>query len=116
MIAIDNKNMVITLKEYNEKKINVDLNLLEFNYNMKYNFKNKNYVFKISFTNNTKENIKILKALKRLVKKNIQFGVDYDDKNLLGIVENSNREIEDCIKAIFIQDIYKKYEFSTILK
>ena len=111
MIAINDKDIVITLEEYKDKKINVDIKLLEVNNKLKYNLKNEKYIFTIKFTNNIKESIKKLKALKKLVKKGVKFGIDYNGKNLLGIIENASKEIELCIKTIFIKNRDKRYEF-----
>lgn len=102
MINIYENFVIIELKEYKslhdkikeeiEEKININL-------------------FMINFTDDTTRNIKLLKKLKNNNYKIRYSGIEYNDNKLIGIVNNANQEIIDCIKAIFIDDKDKKYDF-----
>ena len=102
MINIYENFVIIELKEYKslhykikeeiEKKMNINL-------------------FMINFTDDTTQNIKLIKKLKNNNDKIRYSGIEYNDNKLIGIVNNANQEIIDCIKAIFIDNKDKKYEF-----
>ena len=109
MININDNFVIINLKEYNildiatkeEIKKNIDKN-----------------IFWISFKDNNKQNIKLLKKLKKEInikrknenrKKN--FGIEFNQYKLIGIIENENEEIISCIRAIFIEDKDERYEY-----
>lgn len=109
MINIDEKNILINYREYKENK----------SYFEKYNIKidaennelNNTNCFYICFNDNKKRTIRLLKKIKRLKHKNKITGIDYKDYNSIGIIENEDDEIINCIKAIFIEDKEKRYEY-----
>ena len=102
MIKIYENNIIIDFKEYSslssEKKEEIEKNI-----NVK--------LFTAIFTNDIKQNIKILKQLKKKNDRIGYCGIEYNGYILIGIVNNANEEIIDCIRAIFIKDRDERYEF-----
>ena len=72
MIKIDEKKVIINLKEYNSLESEIR-EKIENNKNVK--------LFFIKFTDNSKQNIKLLKQLKRKEKK--YYGIDYNNYKLI---------------------------------
>ena len=102
MIKIYENNIIIDFKEYsslNSKKKEE----IEKNINVK--------LFTAIFTNDIKQNIKILKQLKKKHDRINYCGIEYNENKLVGIINNANEEIIDCIRAIFIKDRDNRYEF-----
>ena len=102
MIKIYENNIIIDFKEYSslssEKKEEIEKNI-----NVK--------LFTAIFTGDTKQNIKILKQLKKKNDRIGYCGIEYNGYILIGIVNNANEEIIDCIRAIFIDNKDERYEF-----
>ena len=102
MINIDENRVIIKLKEYN--LLNPEIKKeIEKNINVK--------IFKIIFSDNTNQNIRLLKKMKKENQKEMYCGVKYYNYNLIGIIDNENDEIISCIKAIFIKNRDDRYEF-----
>lgn len=102
MINIYENTAIMEFKEYNQ-----------LNYKIKNEIEKKinKEIFMINFTDDIKQNIKLLKELKKKNKKIRYSGIKYNDYRLIGIINNANQEIIDCIKAIFIDNRDEKYEF-----
>lgn len=102
MINIYDNTAIMEFKEYNQ-----------LNYKIKNEIEKKinKEIFMINFTDDIKQNIKLLKELKKKNKKIRYSGIKYNDYRLIGIINNANQEIIDCIKAIFIDNRDEKYEF-----
>lgn len=105
MIKINEKDIIITKQEYNNSKY------LDKAFDINKNEKNNGYLFKINFSHNFKKNINLLIRLKQKIKKKRVNGIAYKNYNIIGIVYNSNEEINKCIKAIFIENKDEKYEY-----
>ena len=102
MIKIDDKRVIVD---------SIDLNKLDFKTEKEIYSDYKNKIFTAIFMDDIKQNIRILKKLK---KKNdiIHYsGIQYNGLKLIGIVNNANEEIIDCIRAIFIENRDERYEF-----
>ena len=102
MINIYDNTAIMEFKEYNQ-----------LNYKIKNEIEKKinKEIFMINFTDDIKQNIKLLKELKKKNNKIRYSGIKYNDYRLIGIINNANQEIIDCIKAIFIDNRDEKYEF-----
>ena len=102
MINIYENTAIMEFKEYNQ-----------LNYKIKNEIEKKinKEIFMINFTDDIKQNIKLLKELKKKNNKIRYSGIKYNDYRLIGIINNANQEIIDCIKAIFIDNRDEKYEF-----
>lgn len=102
MINIYENTAIMEFKEYNQ-----------LNYKIKNEIEKKinKEIFMINFTDDIKQNIKLLKELKKKNNKIRYSGIKYNDYRLIGIINNANHEIIDCIKAIFIDNRDEKYEF-----
>ena len=102
MINIYENTAIMEFKEYNQ-----------LNYKIKNEIEKKinKEIFMINFTDDIKQNIKLLKEKKKKNKKIRYSGIKYNDYRLIGIINNANQEIIDCIKAIFIDNRDEKYEF-----
>ena len=109
MIRIDEKNVILGKNEYNENKSFFDKYMINLD-NSK--IKNKDpKIFYITFDNNKKNTIKKLKKLKKIKQRNRINGIEYEGYNIIGITENLNEEIINCIKAIYIENREKRYEY-----
>ena len=102
MINIYENTAIMEFKEYNQ-----------LNYKIKNEIEKKinKEIFMINFTDDIKQNIKLLKELKKKNKKIRYSGIKYNDNRIIGIINKANQEIIDCIKAIFIDNRDEKYEF-----
>lgn len=102
MIKINDKYVIMNLNEFN---------LLQPMVKEKIEREIDKKVFKISFENNKKEDIKLLKKIKNNKFKYEKYGIDCNGQKLVGIIENENEEIISCLNAIFIDDKDERYEF-----
>lgn len=105
MIKINEKDIILTKQEYNNSKY------LDKAFDINKNEKNNRYLFVVNFTNKLRYNIKLLKRLKHKIEKKNLNGVEYNNYNLIGLINNSNEQIDNCLKAIFIKNKDEKYEF-----
>ena len=106
MINIYDNTAIMEFKEYNQLNYKIK-NEIEKKINKK--------IFMINFTDDIKQNIKLLKELKKKNKKIRYSEIKYNDYRLIGIINNANQEIIDCIKAIFIDNRDENMNLFTIL-
>jgi len=102
MIKIDDKRVIID---------SIDLKNLDLKTEKEIYCDYKNKIFTAIFTDDIKQNIKILKQLKKKNDRIGYCGIEYKEYILIGIVNNANEEIINCIRAIFIDNKDDRYEF-----
>ena len=102
MIKIYENNVIIDFKEYNSLN-SEKIEEIEKNINVK--------LFRVNFSDDINQNIKLLKTIKKKNDKQKYCGIEYKEYILIGIVNNANEEIINCIRAIFIDNRDDRYEF-----